>query len=206
MRTFADLGQIGENAAGEPRPRPQLGLWFWHANSLAHFTYLQAPLSCSGVVNLSRFCNPKLDARMEQAARARGPEAIDLWRRVETALASASADRSPPQLVHDVRDRRAGRQLPGTPAPGPAARTALGQMNLTGANRAHLPHRRSRARRQSASHNQVAAHDAAALGTGGTALVCWWRSAGARTLSAPCNQRTPTGRRPGQDSNLRPMA
>jgi ABC-type transport system substrate-binding protein len=88
VRTFADLGLIEENAAGEPRPRPQMGLWFWAANSLAHFTYLQAPLSCSGVVNLSRVCRPELDARMEQAARTRGPEAIDLWRRVDTALAA----------------------------------------------------------------------------------------------------------------------
>jgi hypothetical protein len=28
---------------------------------------------------------------MEQAARARGPEAIELWRRVETALAAEAA-------------------------------------------------------------------------------------------------------------------
>ena len=88
VRTFAHLGLIGENAAGEPRPRPQLGLWFWAANSLAHYTYLQAPLSCSGVVNLSRFCRPEIDARMRQAARTRGPEAIELWRRVDAALAA----------------------------------------------------------------------------------------------------------------------
>lgn len=88
VRTFADVGLIAENAAGAPRPRPQIGLWFWQANSLAHFTYLQAPLSCSGVVNLSRVCRPELDALMEQAARARGPVAIDLWRRVDTALAA----------------------------------------------------------------------------------------------------------------------
>ena len=38
--------------------------------------------------NFSRFCKPEIDAQMEQAARTRGPEAIDLWRRVETALAA----------------------------------------------------------------------------------------------------------------------
>jgi YVTN family beta-propeller protein len=88
VRTFAGVDVIAENAAGEPRPRPQLGLFFWSANSLAPFTFLQAPVSCSGTVNLSRFCKPEIDARMEQAARASGPKAIELWRRVETALAA----------------------------------------------------------------------------------------------------------------------
>jgi YVTN family beta-propeller protein len=86
VRTFSDLGLIAENAAGEPRPRPQIGLWFWYANSLATFTYLQALVSCSGGINLSRFCAPEIDARMADAARTRGPEAIELWRRVETGL------------------------------------------------------------------------------------------------------------------------
>jgi ABC-type transport system substrate-binding protein len=90
VRTFPDVGKIAENSAGEPRPRPQIGLWFWYANSLAHFTFLQAPLSCSGVVNFTRMCRPEFDARMEQAAGTRGPEAIDLWRRVDAALAAAA--------------------------------------------------------------------------------------------------------------------
>ena len=81
---------------------------------------------------------------------------------------------------------------------GPAARTPLND---------HAEHAVSgRAITKSASHNQVAGHDAAALGIGGMALASWWRSAGERTLSAQCDQRTLTGRRPGQDSNLRPMA
>jgi YVTN family beta-propeller protein len=90
VRTFPELGTIGEKAAGEPRPRPQIGLWFWLANSLAHYTYLQAPLSCSGVVNHSQFCDRAFDARMEQAALARGPDAIDQWRRVDAELAAES--------------------------------------------------------------------------------------------------------------------
>ena len=42
VREFAHLGLIGENAADERRPQPQLGLWFWYANSLAPYTFLQA--------------------------------------------------------------------------------------------------------------------------------------------------------------------
>ena len=57
------------------------------ASSAAPYSFLQALVSCAGEVNLSRFCDPEIDARMEQAARARGPEAIELWRRVETSLA-----------------------------------------------------------------------------------------------------------------------
>ncbi len=90
VREFAHLGLIGENAADGRRPHPQLGLWFWYANSLAPYTFLQASVSCSNAVNLnfSRFCSSKNEARMEQAARARGPEATKLWERVETALAA----------------------------------------------------------------------------------------------------------------------
>jgi YVTN family beta-propeller protein len=91
LRSFPDLGLIAENAAGEPRPRPQIGLWFWYANSAAPLTFLRPLLSCSGAINLSRVCNPRIDALMEQAARARGPDAIERWRRVESALAAQSA-------------------------------------------------------------------------------------------------------------------
>ena len=72
-------------------PRPQIGLWFWYANSAAPLTFLQPLLTCSGELNLSRVCNPEIDALMEQAAQARGPEATELWRRVEGALADQAA-------------------------------------------------------------------------------------------------------------------
>ena len=70
-----------------PHPRPQIGLWFWYANSAAPLTFLRPLLSCSGELNFSHVCNRELDALMEQAAQATGPEATELWRRVETALA-----------------------------------------------------------------------------------------------------------------------
>ena len=38
-------------------------------------------------MNFSRLCVPEIDALMERAARARGPDATELWRRVEASLA-----------------------------------------------------------------------------------------------------------------------
>jgi peptide/nickel transport system substrate-binding protein len=90
VRTFPNLFTMAQTAGGGSRTRPQIGLMFWYANSLAHYTYLQAPVSCSGFNNLSNFCDPKFDARMQDAARARGPEAIEQWRRVDAELAAES--------------------------------------------------------------------------------------------------------------------
>ena len=87
LRTFDDLYLISESASGEPRPRPQLGLWGWGAISTAPYDFLRWLVSCGGDFNLSRFCDPKLDALMKRAARARGTEATELWRRVESSLA-----------------------------------------------------------------------------------------------------------------------
>ena len=91
LRSFPGVGEIGENANGEPRPRPQIGLFFWYANSAAPLTFLRPLLTCSGEINFSRVCNRELDALMEQAAQARGPEATELWRRVESELAAQAA-------------------------------------------------------------------------------------------------------------------
>ena len=85
LRTFDDLHLIYENAAGEPRPRPQLGLWGWEAGSPFNFFHYMA--SCSSPYNLSRFCDPELDTQMKRAAVARGEEASERWQRVETSLA-----------------------------------------------------------------------------------------------------------------------
>ena len=82
-RTFDGLGELLDNAAADP----QLGIWVWEASSAGRYSFLKALVSCAGEFNLSRFCDPQIDARMEQAAGARGPEAIELWRRVETSLA-----------------------------------------------------------------------------------------------------------------------
>jgi ABC-type transport system substrate-binding protein/DNA-binding SARP family transcriptional activator len=85
LRTFPDLHLVLENAAGK---RPQIGMWGWLADSAGALTFLTPLVSCSGDVNLSRFCDPRLDAQMRQAGAASGPEAIERWRRVEAALAA----------------------------------------------------------------------------------------------------------------------
>jgi peptide/nickel transport system substrate-binding protein len=86
-RRFDELSSIFASAAGEPRQRPQLGLWAWEASSAGRFSFLKPLVSCAGEFNLSRFCDPEMDAQMERAADASGPEATELWRRVETSLA-----------------------------------------------------------------------------------------------------------------------
>jgi peptide/nickel transport system substrate-binding protein len=91
LRSFPGVGGIAQNAAGEPHPRPQIGLFFWYANSAAPLTFLRPLVTCAGEYNLSRVCNRELDALMEQAAQARGPQATELWRRVESALAAQAA-------------------------------------------------------------------------------------------------------------------
>jgi peptide/nickel transport system substrate-binding protein len=92
LRSFpGGVGGIQQNATGGPHPRPQIGLWFWYANSAAPLTFLKPLLTCSGELNFSHVCNPEIDALMEQAAQARGPEATALWRRIETALAEQAA-------------------------------------------------------------------------------------------------------------------
>ena len=87
LRTFDELFPIYENAAGEPRPRPQLGLWHWEAISTAPYSFLQSLVSCGADFNLSRFCDPQ-DRRPDGAscprARVRGDR---LWPRVEASLA-----------------------------------------------------------------------------------------------------------------------
>jgi peptide/nickel transport system substrate-binding protein len=87
LRTFPDLHLVAENATREP-PRPQLGVWGWIADSAGAFSFLNPLFSCSGDTNMSRFCDPKLDAQMEEAALASGPEATKKWRRVEAVLAA----------------------------------------------------------------------------------------------------------------------
>jgi peptide/nickel transport system substrate-binding protein len=89
VRTFDDLHEILETAVGEPRRPPQIGLWGWEADSAAPFSFLSQLVACSaGPYNFSHLCDPEIDAQMKQAVAARGPEASELWRRVEASLAT----------------------------------------------------------------------------------------------------------------------
>jgi peptide/nickel transport system substrate-binding protein len=89
VRTFDDMIFVLNTSVAHPRHPPQIGLFGWGAESAAPLGFLKPLLSCSaGGENLSHLCAPRLDALMEQAARARGPRATELWRRVETSLAA----------------------------------------------------------------------------------------------------------------------
>jgi peptide/nickel transport system substrate-binding protein len=85
LRTFDDLFLIFQTASGEPRQRPQIGLWGWESGS--SFNFMNWLVSCSSPYNLARFCDPEIDALMKRAAGARGQEASELWQRVEASLA-----------------------------------------------------------------------------------------------------------------------
>jgi peptide/nickel transport system substrate-binding protein len=89
-RTFDDLHLIMETASRPRSPRPQVGLWGWLADSAGPLNFLSPLVSCAGSVNLSRFCDRNIEAAMQQAAAARGPDAIEQWRAVEAALAEQS--------------------------------------------------------------------------------------------------------------------
>ncbi|HEY6695879.1 MAG TPA: ABC transporter substrate-binding protein [Solirubrobacteraceae bacterium] len=89
VRTFDDMIQVFETSVNEPRRPPQIGLWGWGADSASPLSFLKPLVSCSaGGENLSHLCDPEIDAQMEQAAVARGPEASELWRHVEASLAA----------------------------------------------------------------------------------------------------------------------
>jgi len=89
FRTVDDLSQIMQADSGRG-PHPQLGLWGWIADSAGPLNFLSPLISCTGSVNLSHFCDRRIDTAMQQAAVAHGPEATEKWRRVEAALAAES--------------------------------------------------------------------------------------------------------------------
>ena len=132
LRSFPDLGLIAQNAAGEPRPRPQIGLWYWAANSAAPLTFLEPLLTCSGEHQPLARVQPG-DRRADEAgragARAGGDRALAAGR---GRPRGPGGDRSAVELEQHGAGRRAGRELPGTPALRPAARAAVGQIASAG--------------------------------------------------------------------------
>jgi peptide/nickel transport system substrate-binding protein len=62
----------------------------WIADSAGPLNFVSPLVSCTGSVNLSNFCDRRLDKAMQGAAVAHGPDATERWRRVETSLAAQS--------------------------------------------------------------------------------------------------------------------
>ena len=95
LRVFHDLGALID-AALDRRQRAQIGLNGWIADYPDPASFLNALVSCRGFApdnrspNLSRFCDPGIDAAIERA-RAAGPEAGAAWQRIERRI----ADRAP---------------------------------------------------------------------------------------------------------------
>jgi ABC-type oligopeptide transport system substrate-binding subunit len=88
VRNFDEVHALYEAWLDEERRPPQIGLWGWAAAEASPLGFLKPLVACSAEANLSHLCVPKIDAQMEQAARARGPGASELWRRVEASLAA----------------------------------------------------------------------------------------------------------------------
>jgi peptide/nickel transport system substrate-binding protein len=88
VRSFDQVHALYEAWLDEARRPPQIGLWGWAAAEASPLGFLKPLVACSAEVNLSHLCVPKIDAQMERAARARGPGASELWRRVEASLAA----------------------------------------------------------------------------------------------------------------------
>jgi peptide/nickel transport system substrate-binding protein len=83
-------------AATERGRGAQLGLYGWFADSPYPAPFLRSVMSCAafapgerGSTNLSRFCDPALDAAIDRAEAA-GPDAGDAWPRIERRIADAA--------------------------------------------------------------------------------------------------------------------
>ena len=95
LRRFPKLQALVE-AAAKPTARPQLGLYAWIADFPDPANYVRQLLACASAApsppagNLSRFCDPRLDAAVERAASTPGAAPIAAWRRIEQRVADAS--------------------------------------------------------------------------------------------------------------------
>jgi peptide/nickel transport system substrate-binding protein len=92
LRIFEDLGPISD-AARDPAERPQIGLNGWIADYPEPGGFLRTLVSCAADVrrdpagfNMSRFCDPGIDAAIDRA-QAAGPAAGAAWQRIERRIA-----------------------------------------------------------------------------------------------------------------------
>ena len=95
LRRFPKLQALVE-AATRPTARPQLGLYAWIADFPDPANYVRQLLACPTASpnpptsNLSRFCDPRVDAAIERAASTPGAAPIAAWMRIEQRIADAS--------------------------------------------------------------------------------------------------------------------
>jgi peptide/nickel transport system substrate-binding protein len=92
LRVFDDQS-LTYPAAVDPRQRAQIGITGWIADSLVPASFLRQLISCdayapgdAGSSNLSRFCDPALDAAIGRAEAA-GPAAGGAWQQIERRIA-----------------------------------------------------------------------------------------------------------------------
>ena len=90
LRTVGDLGLILKEAMRPRGRRAQIGPWGWVADSAGPLNFVSPLISCGGIMNLSHFCDRDIDAALQDAALAHGPEAVEKWRKVDAALAAQS--------------------------------------------------------------------------------------------------------------------
>jgi peptide/nickel transport system substrate-binding protein len=93
LRTFDDLRELNA-AARDPRRRPQIGVTGWSADFPEPGGFLRSLVSCGsdvrrdpGGLNLSRFCDRRLDGAITRA-QAAGLAAGSAWQRLERRVAA----------------------------------------------------------------------------------------------------------------------
>jgi peptide/nickel transport system substrate-binding protein len=109
IRSIEDADQYFDELF-KPANRIQIGIAGWFADYPAASNFLVTLLSCDGLINYMRFCDPAIDSRMSEAARLQSTDpasANELWAQIERAL----VDEAPlvplinPALVELVSDR-----------------------------------------------------------------------------------------------------
>ena len=95
LRKFDDIYPAYQ-AAIDPRQRPQIGLTDWIAEGVSPTTFIRPLVACDGYVprdetttNLTRFCDPGLDAEIDQVHAAE-PVVGNRLQRIERRIARAA--------------------------------------------------------------------------------------------------------------------
>ena len=95
LRVFPDYGTY-RTAMARSRTPPQMGIDGWIANAATPSNFTP-PFRCAAIAprsfyneNLARFCDRRLESRIEAALAARGPRADALWRNVYRDIEAAA--------------------------------------------------------------------------------------------------------------------